>query len=130
MIRETCEELLVKPEQVQLMAPLFKLTGPGGTEVSCYLGELEDYEGTFSADEVQYVFQLPLSRLLAMEPVILESRYELNPGEDFPYSLIQGGREYRWHKIRKKYYFYETEYETIWGMTAELLYHFLEKLKE
>ena len=43
--------------------------------------------------------------------------------------MIQNGKKYRWHKIRKNYYFYKTKPEIVWGMTAELLYHFLEELK-
>jgi len=129
VIRECMEELLIGREQIEVTAPFFKMTGPGGAEISCYLGILYDYEGTFGKDEVQYVFKIPVRELLQMKPVIHDSVYELNPGDNFPYHLIQGGRRYHWHKIRKRYYFYETEYEVIWGMTAELLYHYLEKIR-
>ncbi len=128
-LRETMEELLLPEEQICVIAPLFKLTGPGGSEVSCFLGELLNYAGTFDKDETEYVFRLPVKRLLAMDPLICESHYEMRPAKEFPYRLIQGGEQYQWHKIRKTHYFYETEYETIWGMTAELLYHYLEEVR-
>ena len=45
--------------------------------------------------------------------------------EDFPYEFLPGGREYPWHRIPRRFYFYESEGGVIWGITAELLYHAL-----
>ena len=45
--------------------------------------------------------------------------------EDFPYELLPGGRNYPWHHIPRKFYFYETDGGVIWGITAQLLYHCL-----
>ncbi len=129
VVRECAEELLVPEGRVEVTAPLFRMMGPAGAEISCYLGILRDYEDTFSQEEVETVFRIPVRALLAMEPQVHEGVYEADPGEGFPYHLIRGGREYPWRGIRKRYFFYETEHEVIWGMTAELLYHYLEKLR-
>lgn len=130
VIRETKEELLVGEEQIGLISPLFRMTGPAGSEISAFLGRIRDYEDTWSEDEVAKTFLIPLEELLAMEPVISGGRYEMHLNEDFPFELIQNGRNYRWHKPRKNYYFYKTSPEIIWGMTAELLYHFLEDIRK
>ncbi len=129
VLREAEEELLTGREHIRLVAPLFRMTGPAGSEISAWLGRILDYRDTWSADEVEKVFLIPLEDLLAMEPVISGGRYEMHVNDDFPYELIQNGEKYRWHKVRKQYYFYKTEPEIIWGMTAELLYHFLEEIR-
>ncbi|MBQ2041055.1 MAG: CoA pyrophosphatase [Lachnospiraceae bacterium] len=129
-LREAVEELMIGFEQAELISPLFRMMGPGGSEVTAFLGKIHDYQGTYSADEVEKIILVPLDELVHMEPVIHESRYELDPGPGFPYELIQNGKDYQWHKVRRKFYFYRTEPEIIWGMTAELLYYFLEELKE
>ncbi len=128
-VRETAEELLISGNQVEGVIPMFRMMGPGGTEVNAFLGRIRDYRGTYSRDEVQEIMLEPLDDMLRMEPVIHESRYELDPGPDFPYELIQNGKDYHWHKVRRKFYFYRTEPEIIWGMTAELLYYFLEEVR-
>ena len=130
VLREAEEELLIERGQISLIAPLFRMTGPAGSEISAWLGRIRDYDDTWSREEVAEVFLIPLEDLLGMEPVISSGRYEMHTDTDFPYELIQGGEQYRWHKIRKNYYFYKTEPEIIWGMTAELLFHFLEEIRQ
>ena len=129
VIRETMEELEIGREQIRVIAPLYRMTGPGGSEISAFLGRIEDYKDSWSADEVSKTFLVPLRELLDMEPLISGGRYEMHLNDGFPYDMIQNGKNYRWHKIRKNYYFYKTKPEIVWGMTAELLYHFLEELK-
>ena len=36
------------------------------------------------------------------------------------------GKPYPWQNVVRNYYFYKTKHAVIWGVTAELLYHFLE----
>ncbi len=127
-VRETCEELLLTPSQVQVLAPMYRMMGPGGSEISSWLGVLEGYEGTFSREEVTAVFSLPVQWFLEHPPRIYPARYAARLPEDFPWELLPGGRQYPWQSIPKTYYFYETPHAVIWGLTAELLFHTLERL--
>ncbi len=129
VVRETCEELCVREEQVKLTAPMFTMTGVGGAYVYSWLGQLTDYSGSFSESEVGEVFALPVRELLDMKPRIVSAEYAANLPEDFPYELIPGGRNYKWRNRARNFYFYETEHGVIWGMTAELLYNVLEKFR-
>ncbi len=130
-VRETCEELLLEPSQVELLAPMHTMSnGPRGAEISSFVGILHDFTDTRSADEVERIFLIPLESLLSMQPLIYEGKLQTALPEDFPYALIPGGRNYPWSGVSKRYYFYETENGIIWGMTAELLYHFLETVRE
>ena len=94
-VRETAEELLVPEGNVECIAPMHVLSGPGGSEITSYLGAIHGYRGTYST----------------------------------PYELIPGGRDYPWQNIPRTMYFYRTDEGVIWGLTAEVLYHFLEWLR-
>ena len=128
-VRETAEELLIGPEQIRERIPLHVSRGPGGVDVSSYLGILEDYNGTYSPSEVERVFSIPLHELLSMEPEVYDLCLEVKPGEGFPYHRIPYGENYPWRKEPAKIYFYTTDYGTIWGMTARYLFYFLEDLR-
>lgn len=125
-LRETREELLVGGEQVLLLAPLDTLHTPANLIVHPFLAFLKEYRETFSRDEVERVFAVPLSWLLKQEPKQYETRVITVPGEDFPYELIPGGRDYSWRQGRYQVLFYRYENAVIWGMTAKILYSFIE----
>ena len=64
-VRETSEELLIPREKIEVIAPMHTMTGPGGAKISSCLGILHDYKGTFSKEEVERIFCVPLSWLSA-----------------------------------------------------------------
>ena len=124
-VRETSEELLIPREKIEVIAPMHVMTGPGGARISSCLGILHDYDGGFSAQEVDHVFTVPLSWFAAHEPLIREAAMVVQTPEDFPYELLPGGKDYPWHSIPRKFYFYESSGGVIWGITAQMLYHCL-----
>lgn len=128
-VRESAEELLVPEEHIECIAPLHVLNGPGGSEITSFFGMIHGYKGTYSADEVSRVFALPVKWLLRQKPETYETEYRLYVPENFPYETIPGGRNYPWQNIPRTMYFYRTDEGVIWGLTAEVLYHFLEWLR-
>lgn len=74
-IRETAEELLVKPSQVSILGRLDGMMGPTGGAIWPVVGELKDYDGNFSKDEVGEVFKVPLDFFLNTEPERPWSRF-------------------------------------------------------
>ena len=129
-VRETAEELAIAETQITVIAPLFELIGPGGGSVYAYLGELTDYQDTFSTSEVGRIFLMPIQDLLSMQPRTHDDHMAVSLAEDFPYELIPHGRNYPFHQIPRRFYFYETKYGVIWGLTGELLYRFLGRMGE
>ncbi len=75
------------------------------------------------------VFTVPLKRLLEKEPDIYEIPMKLSLGDDFPWELIPGGKNYPFVRVPRRFYFYHEE-EIIWGITGELLYQAVRLLKE
>ena len=74
--------------------------------------------------------QLDAKRVLDESGIRVPFEFEGIPAaEDFPYELIPNGRDYPFRKMARRFYFYETEDGVIWGLTAELLFHFLELLR-
>lgn len=123
-IRETCEELLIKPEQVEIIGPS-DIMHVRNTMIYPYAGILKDYQGTFSSDEVAEVFRVPLRFFLETKPDEYLVEAMAQPEENFPYELIQGGRDYKWRVMHTKELFYQYEGHVIWGLTARMLNAFL-----
>jgi peroxisomal coenzyme A diphosphatase NUDT7 len=128
--REVCEELGIEAEQVQVFAPLDKLWTPQQTIIHPFVGRIAD--GTvLSPDpaEVQEVFQVPLSFFLHTRPERFDIALQVDPPEDFPFHLIEGGRNYPWRGGFIPEYFYQYGDYVIWGLTARIILHFIDVLK-
>ena len=128
-LRETAEELLLPIEQVELVAPLHIMGGRGTREIHSFLGILHDYQGSRDPGEVAGTFTVPLERLLRQPPLTCEGRIVVDPGPDFPYDSIPGGRNYPWVATPRRFYFYPDPHGMIWGLTAELLTCFLDLIR-
>ena len=127
-VRETAEELCIGKEQVRIVCGMHKLMRSSGGFITSYLGILQDYEGTYSREECDHVFTLPLKQLLDMPCSMYKGRTVSIQPEDFPYDKIPHGRKYPFRSAQRTWYFYETDGGVIWGITAEILYRCLEVL--
>ncbi|MBQ6342251.1 MAG: CoA pyrophosphatase [Anaerolineaceae bacterium] len=127
-VRETCEELLISQEKVEILAPMHRMTDRGNLIIDSFLGVIHNYNGSYSKDEVSRIFTVSLDWLLEYEPEIYSAETALHPGDDFPFALIPGGRDYKFIYFPKRFFFYRTQNAVIWGLTAELLYHALHRL--
>ncbi len=121
-VREMTEELLVKEDQIEVLGLMDVFGGGSGMlYVYPYAVILHGYEGTFSSDEVERVFRVPLAWFLENRPEIYHTTMQVVPGEEFPYERIHGGRDYAWRKHWDEVMFYQYKDETIWGMTAKIM---------
>ncbi|MBO5565375.1 MAG: CoA pyrophosphatase [Lachnospiraceae bacterium] len=127
-VRETSEELAIGKERVEVICPMHLRIGHWGGDVTSFLGILKEYDGSYSEKEVERVFTIPLSYFRTHPPRIHKAQMVFQAGEDFPYHLIPGGREYPFDPIERRMSFYETEYGVIWGLTASFLTEFLGEL--
>lgn len=120
--REICEELLIDPEQVEIVAPMNILFTPFNMVIYPYLGLLKGYNDTFGKDEVQEVFTVPLKTFLEEEPDVYYNKIYTEPSEDFPWQKVEGGNKYHWASGIYPVLFYEYEGRVIWGMTARIMH--------
>lgn len=128
-IRETCEELLIDPKQVRIIAP-FDIMRAGNVIIYSYVAVLKDYRDTFSKEEVSETFRVPVSFFLSEKPDAYQVPYQPVFSDDFPFDRIVGGRNYKWRKMEKTTLFYQYKDYTIWGFTAMMIHAFSEMLKE
>ena len=104
-VRETQEELLITKEQIRVIGETEGVRNSGIVTIHAFLGELTEYAGTWSPVEVDHTFAVPVSWFLEHEPEVYMTTVTTRPGEDFPFELIPGGRNYPWRKRRHPTYF-------------------------
>lgn len=129
-IRETCEELGIRPEQIEIIAPLDVLVSRHAAIIYPYVGTVaQDVSLRPDPAEVAEVFTVPLDYFLSVEPERHDVPLKVEPPEDFPYHLIVGGKNYNWRTGAIPEFFYVYEDYAIWGMTAKILYHFVQLIR-
>lgn len=129
-VRETMEELLISEEQIQMLGLMDVHHTGMGLMLYPFAVILKEYHGTFSEDEVDEVFTVPLEFFLNTEPEVYRTEAQVVPEENFPYDLIHGGRNYVWRKRRENICFYRYGNRTIWGLTARIMRSFVEIYRE
>ena len=122
-IRETCEELLMDTSDFQVYGPLDYFLSPAGMRIDAYLGELINYHGQYSHDEVAKIFTVPLEFFQNNQPKQYFNQVQMTPEDNFPFDKIPGGKNYPWAKGKYEVLFYEYEGHIIWGLTAKILFH-------
>lgn len=122
-VRETCEELLVSESDIQVYGSLDYFLSPAGMRIDVYLGELRNYNGQYSIDEVSDIFMVPLEFFQNTLPKRYYNNVQMQPEHDFPFDKIPGDRNYPWAKGKYEVLFYEYENHIIWGITAKILFH-------
>ena len=104
-VRETCEELLVSESDIQVYGSLDYFLSPTGMRIDVYLGELRNYNGQYSIDEVSDIFMVPLEFFQNTLPKRYYNNVQMQPEHDFPFDKIPGGRNYLGQKVNMKYCF-------------------------
>ncbi|WP_304268168.1 NUDIX hydrolase, partial [Phascolarctobacterium succinatutens] len=125
-VRETCEELGLKPENITICGELDCLVTHNGPIIHPFVGLIDDISKiTYSKSEVERIFTVPLKVLLEQKPRRGSVQLADHPGDDFPFDLVPQ-RKRGWRMNKSYYvYFYLYEDKVIWGLTARMLYAFL-----
>lgn len=130
-IRESVEELGIRREQVVLVGPLDYQITPPGTLIYPYLGIIED-AGIIKPNhyEVASTFLAPVEYFTSppgASTVEVATRY----AADFPYHRVPPSYKKRENWLKQwsfPVYFYEYRGHFIWGVTARILYNFINLL--
>lgn len=129
-LRETSEELGVDPQTIEVVGKLSPYVASPAFVVYPFIGIL-DYQQvhSYNKHEVEEIFTVPLSWLLNYKPYVHLVAVEPKPALDFPYHKIMNGDKYQWRTREMEEWFFDYEQYTIWGLTAKILKHFIERLK-
>nr|WP_202945767.1 CoA pyrophosphatase [Acetonema longum] len=129
-LRETSEELGIGQDTIEFLGPMNYLISPIGVILYPFVGYLRQPEDVCpNPREVARTFTVPLNYLLNHRPVIGQMELASRPLPDFPLYLLD--RYSNGWKRRTQYpvWFYQYEDQVIWGLTARILYSFLEKIR-
>lgn len=132
-IRECVEELGVKKDKIEVIGKFGTLVNPSGIVIDVYIGKIDIQNLTeldYNRDEVEKIVLVPMEFFLNNSPRIekigiknvpLFSAYELGIPEKYAHE---------WNGKDRTVYFYEYDGEVIWGITAEIIYDFINALKK
>ncbi|WP_416143732.1 NUDIX hydrolase [Planococcus koreensis] len=129
-LRETNEELGISEDEISEVFALDYIVSPFGMIVYAFAGFIAP-SATFEPNpaEVDSLFSVPLSFFINNGPRVYQIQFDVQPEDDFPYELIEGGRDYSWRAREMEEYFYLYEDKVIWGLTARILAHFIDVVK-
>ncbi len=129
-VRETCEELGIKKEDIEVINRLGLFIPSRHTVIYPFIAILNTNKLHPNPDEVDEAFTVPLSFFIENPPQKHDMKVSVKPDESFPFHLIPGGRGYPWRYNNITEYFYIYHNYVIWGMTAHIIYHFINELKK
>lgn len=141
-IRETCEELGIPASTIKIKKQLGILIAPMGVAVEAFIGTITDFENlsiTLDPNEVEKIFTVPVSYFLANKPekyhvrIQVLSQYTDADGklvELLPVKKLNLPERYSdpWRGRKQHVLVYPDTEEVIWGITAELIYEFVNKI--
>ena len=126
-VRETKEELQIPGDSIDIIGPLDYMVSPIGVLLHPFAAHIRDYSLVRpKSEEVAEVFVAPLEYLLAAEPMTAHMEVATRPLPDFPLDMVAASYARDW-KRRTTYpvLFYQYGGHVIWGLTARVLYGFL-----
>jgi 8-oxo-dGTP pyrophosphatase MutT (NUDIX family) len=143
-IRETIEELGIAANKITILGKLGTLVTPMGIIVETYIGKLEIEsleELKYDSKEVDKIFIVPLEFFYNHEPEKYENQLQLHPyivdenGDKIdllPVRELGLPERYAnpWKKGKHRVLVYRYENEIIWGITAELIYELVNRIRK
>ncbi len=132
-IRETSEELNIPEENIRVISELDYIVTYTNSTLYAFLGSLsaEDINNErVNKSEVEETFLVPLSYFLETDPECHSLNIAPNPGSDFPFHLIENGKNYDWNTSKVPIYIYQYEGRVIWGLTARIINSFIRRIKD
>ena len=143
-VRETVEEMGIPAHKITVLGRLDTLIAPMGAVVEAFVG-VADIRGLeeirANAEEVEYVFSVPVSYFENNEPekfpVLMQmhpARIDEKTGEEvvlFPAGELGLPERYSrpWGGMKHTIYVYRVKENTIWGITAMFIVDVVRKLK-
>jgi 8-oxo-dGTP pyrophosphatase MutT (NUDIX family) len=126
-LRELFEELGVA--NIQIINELDTIVRYDGIIIHPFLGIVEDVkEININENEVDHVFYAPVNYLITHKYIEVNSKINIDRPKEFPYDLIVNKENYKFREANYRSLFYRYENYNIWGITAEMLQNFLNKL--
>ncbi|SEF94365.1 NUDIX domain-containing protein [Caloramator fervidus] len=130
-IRETCEELLLDASNIEVLGQSDILVTQYGKIIYPFVVKILDKNKVrYSRYEVEKIFFVPVKFFIENEPKIMKIKVKTEPLGEFPYDLKISSKDYNWQEGMLNVYFYKYNDYVIWGLTAKIIYNFIQKIKD
>lgn len=131
-IRETKEECNLSEDNINIIGESDYLINFNSLFVHTFVCEITNikFEDIDCNDEVEKLIAVPLEEIISTHPSSYKSKITIERDENFPYHLIENGRNYNFFSGNEVTYFYEFKNCIVWGLTAKILNNFVEILKD
>ncbi len=129
-IRETMEELGLLEEEIDFVGPMDYFISPYGQTMYPFVAKTKVENFKPNPEEVERLILIPLSYFEDHVPLIYEIDLTSKMGDDFPFHLIENGKDYPFRRATSKQYFYKFDDIVVWGFTAQIVKSFIDILKE
>lgn len=131
-IRETKEECNLSEDNINIIGESDYLMNFNSLFVHTYVCEITNiqFENIKCNDEVEKLIAVPLEEIISTHPSSYTSKITIERDENFPYHLIENGKNYNFFTGKEETYFYEFKNCVVWGLTAKILSNFVEILKK
>lgn len=129
-VRETTEELNIGADDIEVYGAIDYVVNDRAI-IYCFVGKINRPLDSFQVnEEVERLFTVPLAFLMENEPKYYTIQSKALYDEEFPFHLINNGRDYKFSHMKHHTPFYSLPEETLWGYTANLTHRFTSILKE
>ena len=131
-IRETKEECNLSEDNINIIGESDYLMNFNSLFVHTFICEITNiqFENIKCNDEVEKLIAVPLDEIISTHPSSYTSKITIERDENFPYHLIENGKNYNFFTGKEETYFYEFKNCVVWGLTAKILSNFVEILKK
>ncbi|KGM95594.1 hydrolase [Clostridium novyi A str. 4552] len=128
-VRETFEELNIEKENFKFIGEMDYFITSFDSIIYPFVGKIKEYKMLPNRDEVDHVFKVPLKFFLQNEPEEHEVLIKQCFKEDFPFDIINGGKNYKFSEKKFNQYFYKYNEYVIWGFTATIIKRFIDLIR-
>lgn len=129
VIREIEEELGLEENDFEIIAPLDLCVTHYDLLIHPFIGYINNLDNIkINENEVDKVFLVPIEFLIKNKPLIYENEVIVKRNKNFPYNLINQGKEYKFKSGKYPSIFYIYNEYVIWGLTAKIIENFIARI--
>ena len=131
-IRETCEEIGICGEKVEILGQCDKMVTLANFTIDAYVGYIEDFDMSqlrLSENEVGEVFTVPLEFFMENDPEVYEFTIEQKVDKSFSFEKANISKDYKFFGAVNEVLIYSYKSRAIWGLTGRITRNLVEILR-
>ena len=131
-IRETCEEIGICGEKVEILGQCDKMVTLANFTIDAYVGYIKDFDMSqlrLSENEVGEVFTVPLEFFMENDPEVYEFTIEQKVDKSFSFEKANISKDYKFFGAVNEVLIYSYKSRAIWGLTGRITRNLAEILR-